>query len=350
MRLKKVGGDEMGKTEFGHLAGGQTVHAIEIGNADLTARILTYGATLADLRLTTENGPHSVILGFDTLEDYLAQTAYVGAIAGRCANRIAGGRFTLDGVDHQLSLNENGRTHLHGGVEGFSARLWDILEITPASVTLGLVSPHDDQGYPGEVQVKCRYSIEGRTLALELTAETDRPTLVNLAGHAYFNLDGSDTILDHRLTIPASAYTPVDGDLIPTGEIAPVAGTLFDFTSPRKIRSGDPDHPHIGYDHNFVLALTPATKPRPAARLEGSESGIVMELWTTEPGLQFYDGNFLPVPQLLRGGRQGERFGGLCLEPQRFPDAIHHANFPGAVLRPGETYRQVTQYVFSEGD
>ncbi|WP_420963667.1 aldose epimerase family protein [Brucella sp. IR073] len=339
----------MNRTEFGHLAGGQAVHAVDIGNADLQARILTYGATLADLRLTTANGPHSVILGFDTLEDYLAQTAYVGAIAGRCANRIAGGRFTLDGVDHQLSLNENGRTHLHGGVEGFSSRLWDIEEITPSSVTLTLVSPHDDQGYPGEVHVTCRYAIEGRTLTLELSAETDRPTLVNLAGHAYFNLDGSDTILDHRLTIMGNAYTPVDGDLIPTGEIAPVAGTIYDFTTPRPIRSGDPDHPHAGYDHNFVLAMQPAVTPRPAARLEGVASGIEMEIWTTEPGLQFYDGNFLPLPQALRGGREGRRHGGLCLEPQRFPDAIHHKHFPGAVLRPGEIYRQVTQYVFGEG-
>lgn len=337
----------MSKTEFGHLAGGQVVHAVEIGNANLRARILTYGATLADLTLATKDGPHSVILGFDTLEDYLAQTAYVGAIAGRCANRIAGGRFTLDGVEHQLSLNENGRTHLHGGTEGFSAKLWDIVEMSPSSVTLALVSPHDDEGYPGEVRAKCRYSIEGQTLTLELTAETDRPTLVNLAGHAYFNLDGSDTILDHRLTIPATAYTPVGDDLIPTGEIAPVRGTIFDFTAPRPVRSGDP---HAGYDHNFVLAMAPATTPRPAARLEGPQSGIAMEIWTTEPGLQFYDGNFLPVAQPLRGGRQDQRFGALCLEPQRFPNAIHHPHFPGAVLRPGETYRQVTQYVFSQED
>ncbi|RCS25187.1 galactose mutarotase [Phyllobacterium salinisoli] len=337
----------MKKTEYGHLAGGQTVHAIDIGGPELRARILTYGATLADLTLPTENGPHSVVLGFDRLEDYLAQTAYVGAIAGRCANRIAGGRFTLDGVDHQLSLNENGRTHLHGGVEGFSAKLWSIADAGPSSVTLTLVSPHDDEGYPGEVRTICRYSIEGMTLTLELIAETDRPTLVNLAGHAYFNLDGSDTILDHRLTIPAQAYTPVDNNLIPTGEIAPVAGTIFDFSTPRAIHSGNA---HTGYDHNFVLAMEPAATPRPAARLEGPQSGIEMEIWTTEPGLQFYDGNFLPVPQPLRGGRQGKRFGGLCLEPQRFPDAIHHPHFPGSVLRPGEIYRQVTQYGFSLGD
>jgi aldose 1-epimerase len=297
--------------------------------------------------MKTKDGPHSVILGFDTLEDYLAQTAYVGAIAGRCANRIAGGCFTLDGVDHQLSLNENGHTHLHGGVEGFSAKLWDIVDMSPASVTLALVSPHDDEGYPGEVRATCRYSIQGETLTLEFTAETDRSTLVSLAGHAYFNLDGSDTILDHTLTIPAKSYTPVDDDLIPTGEIAPVTGTIFDFTTPRKVRSGST---HTGYDHNFVLAIQPATEPRPAARLEGPQSGLAMEIWTTEPGLQFYDGNFLPVPQPLRGGRKGERFGGLCLEPQRFPDAIHHLHFPGAVLRAGETYRQVTQYVFSQGE
>ncbi|PRD41661.1 galactose-1-epimerase [Phyllobacterium phragmitis] len=337
----------MKKTDYGHLAGGQTVHAIDIGGPELSARILTYGATLADLTIQTGNDPHSVILGFDRLEDYLAQTAYVGAIAGRCANRIAGGRFTLDGVDHQLSLNENGRTHLHGGVEGFSRKLWSIADAGPSSVTLTLVSPHDDEGYPGEVRVICRYSIERMTLTLELTAETDRPTLVNPAGHAYFNLDGSDTILDHRLTIPANAYTPVDSDLIPSGEIADVAGTIFDFSTPRPIRSGNP---HAGYDHNFVLAMQPAAVPRPAARLEGPQSGLAMEIWATEPGLQFYDGNFLPLPQPLRGGRQGERFGGLCLEPQRFPDAIHHPHFPGSVLRPGEIYRQVTQYVFSRED
>lgn len=333
-------------SEFGRMDDGSPVEALTIAATGIEAKILTFGATLADLIVKTPDGPRSVILGFDDLRDYLDHGGYFGAIAGRCANRIAGGHFSLDGHEHQLDLNENGRTHLHGGSGGFFRRNWTIIDTSDSSVLLGLTSADGDQGYPGRVIVTCRYSVDGGNLRIALGARTDAPTLVNLAPHAYFNLDGSGSILDHRLRIAAEAYTPVDGRSIPTGEVLAVDETIFDFREMRPIRN-DGNGGHAAYDHNFVLAMQPAPEPWHAARLEGPLSGIRFDLWTTEPGLQFYDGAFLPVAQRLRGGIEPQRYGALCLEPQRFPDAIHHPHFPSAVLRPGEIYSQLTEYRFS---
>lgn len=333
-------------TEFGRMDDGSVVEAITIAADGIEAKILTFGATLADLVVATPDGPRSVILGFDALDGYLAHGGYFGAIAGRCANRIAGGRFSLDGQEYQLDLNEAGRTHLHGGSDGFFRRNWTIVDNNESSVLLGLTSPDGDQGYPGKVIVTCRYSVDAGRLSIALGARTDAPTLVNLAAHAYFNLDGSGSILDHRLKIAAEAYTPVDAASIPTGEVLAVDGSDFDFRDLRAIRNGS-DGDHRPYDHNFVLAMQAAPEPWHAARLEGPRSGIRLDLWTTEPGLQFYDGAFLPVAPPLRGGIAPLRHGALCLEPQRFPDAIHHPHFPSAVLRPDEVYSQVTEYRFS---
>ncbi len=319
---------------------------LEIRNGDMSASVLAYGATLADLVVPTRAGPRSIVLGFDSLEAYKRHGAFFGAIVGRCANRIAGGRFALGGRNYQLDLNEKGQTHLHGGAGGFFARMWRVERHDETSVLLSLVSSDGDQGYPGEVRASCKYTLGPDHLAIELRAETDRETLVNMAAHPYFNINGGGTALDHRLTIPAQAYTPVDGASIPTGEIRPVAGTAFDFRASRPIRN-EVSGSHSGYDHNFVLALTPFEKPHLAARLEGDRSGVAMEVWSTEPGLQFYDGGSLPVAELLRGSAASERFGAVCLEPQRFPDAVHHPGFAGAALRPGETYSQVTEYRFS---
>ncbi|MEO9338224.1 aldose epimerase family protein [Mesorhizobium sp. SB112] len=327
-------------------AANSRIESVEIRGGGLSAKILNYGATLADLIVETSGGPRSVVLGFDDPEAYRTHGAFFGAVAGRCANRIADGRFELDGEEHQLHLNEKGRTHLHGGGAGFWQKLWTIAERDKSSVLLTLVSPDGDQGYPGNLRVSCRYSIQAGKLVIGLTARTDKPTLVNLATHSYFNLDGSDTILDHMLTIPAHAYTPVNADIIPTGELAPVEGTAFDFRTARPVEKARSETARVDYDHNFALAMRPFAQPHLAARLEASR--LAMEIWSTEPGLQFYDGNFLPVSEPLRGGRKGQRFGGLCLEPQRFPDAIHHPEFPGSVLRPDETYAQTTEYRFLE--
>ncbi|MEJ6782442.1 aldose epimerase family protein [Aminobacter sp. Piv2-1] len=333
-------------SEFGWMPDGSVVEAISIAADGIAANILTFGATLADLVVATPDGPRSVVLGFDSLDGYLAHGAFFGAIAGRCANRIAGGRFTLDGVEHQLDLNEAGRSHLHGGADGFFRRNWTVVDASDNSVLLGLASPDGDQGYPGKVIATCRYSVDESRLRIALGARSDAPTLVNLATHAYFNLDGGGAILDHRLKIAAEAYTPVDSQNTPTGDVLAVDETPFDFRELRPVRNG-PDGAHAAYDHNFVLAMQPAPEPWHAARLEGQRSGIRLDLWTTEPGLQFYDGGFLPVAPPLRGGIEGVRHGGLCLEPQRFPDAANHPHFPSAVLRPGEIYSQVTEYRFS---
>ena len=333
-------------SEFGQMADGTVVQAIDIAAEGIEARILTFGATLADLVVATPDGPRSVILGFDDLDGYLNHGGYFGAIAGRCANRIAGGSFELDGQTFELDLNEAERTHLHGGSDGFFRRNWLVVDANDSSVLLALISQAGDQGYPGKVIATCRYSLDAGRLTIALGARADAPTLVNLAAHAYFNLDGGGSILDHRLKIAAEAYTSVDANNIPTGEVPAVDGTPFDFRELRPVRNGM-DEAHSPYDHNWVLAMQPAPEPWHAARLEGPLSGIRLDLWTTEPGLQLYDGAFLPVVPPLRGGIAPVRHGALCLEPQRFPDAIHHPHFPSAVLRPDEIYSQVTEYRFS---
>lgn len=323
------------------------LEAIRIGAGGLSAGVVRFGATLTELAVQGPEGPVNVVLGFNDLHSYRMHGAFFGAIVGRCANRIARGRARIGGRNLQLDLNENGRTHLHGGAGGFFARNWTVERQASDSVLLSLVSPDGDQGYPGEVRASCLYRIEPGRLVIELEARTDRETLVNLAAHPYFNLDGGGSVLAHRLRIAADAYTPVDADNIPTGEIDTVSASRFDFRKLRPIRRES--EPYEGYDHNFALAERPRAAPAFAARLEAARSGIAMEVWTTEPGLQFYDGGGLPVCETLRGAVAGERFGGLCLEPQRFPDAVNHPHFPGAMLKPGERYRQVTEYRFQVG-
>ena len=288
------------------------------------------------------------MLGFDDLDGYLHHSPYFGAVVGRFANRIGHARFTLDGTTYQLAVNENGRTQLHGGPGGFGRRNWRILARDAGSVTLGLASADGDQGYPGQLEATCRYAIEApSTLCVTLEATSDAPTVVNLAQHTYFNLDGSADILDHRVRIDADAYTPTDDDLIPTGEIRPVEGTPYDRRTLAPIRR-TVDGERFGYDINFVAATKRAAAPAPRARLEGPASGVALEVWSTEPGLQFYDGAKinLAVPGL--GGRRYVQNGGCCFEAQLFPDAPNHPNFPSATLRPGETYRQETRFAFSK--
>lgn len=332
---------------FGNCADGTPVELVQLTGEGLAAAFLTYGAVIQELSIETRNGSRCVVLGFERFQDYVDHSPYMGCIAGRFANRIRGGRFVLDGHEYQLSRNENGRTHLHGGHKGFGQRVWTLEGVTNDSVRLSLVAADGEEGYPGRVTTSCTYRLSGpMQLSIELEAATDAPTVINLAAHSYFNLAGGGDNREHRLAIDGDYYLPVDDDLIPTGEFQPVAGTPFDFRTLRRIGHGDPP---VGYDHNFVIARKPAHAPRRLARLEAPDASLGLEVWSTEPGLQFYDGSKIAVPVPGLAGRRYGPFSGLCLEPQRFPDSPNHRSFTDTVLRPGQTYRQVTEYRFSIG-
>lgn len=298
-----------------------------------TASVIGYGAAVRILGVPAPEGLRTVVLGHPDLAGYQHNPDYVGTTAGRYANRIGGGRFTLDGRSYQLGLNEKGRTHLHGGFRGFSHRPWRLVEADATSATFERISPDGEEGYPGTLTARCTYAlVPPATLRVTMTATTDAPTIVSLAHHSYFTLSPGRSVLDHHLAIHAGHYTPVDDDLIPTGDIAPVAGTPFDFRQARKMADG----PRL--DHNFVLdGATDADGLRPAATV--TANGLQLACHTTAPGLQVYDGRVLGAPF--------HEHAGFCLEPQFFPDAPNHPAFPSPVLRPGEVYRQVTEYRFS---
>ena len=325
---------------------GTSVDLITISAGGTQAKILALGASIVDLTVPVHGQTRSVVLGLAELSDYVEQGRHMGAVAGRCANRIADGKFQLDGKSYQLPLNERGVTHLHGGMMGFGRRVWTVDAVSDASVTLSILSADGDEGYPGAVRARCIYTIDtGGQLTIDLSAATDAPTLVNLATHSYFNLAGSDTILDHQLTIAADRYTPVDARLIPTGEILSVDGSGYDFRKACGIGEQRAKTPN-GFDHNFVVSMTPSTDPRFMARLAAPSGDLALEVWSTEPGVQFYDGQYLPDTDGFRG-RRGSKHAGCCLEPQRFPDGVNKPGFPNVVLRPGETYRQITEYRFT---
>jgi aldose 1-epimerase len=342
-------------TTFGKLEDRRAIREVVLRcPSGAKATIMEWGAVVRDLIVMGPNGAQRVVLGFPKLDDYINHSPHFGAIAGRYANRIRGGRFVLDGVAHQLPLNQAGKHSLHGGGQGFGKRPWAILHHDAASVTMALVSPDGDHGYPGELSVTCRYTLlDPGTLRVELTATSDAPTILNLCHHSYFNLDGSDDILDHELSVRANLITPVDADLIPDGSLVPVSGTPFDFRTPRPIRHANPDGTRHWYDHNFVLRrekwepkAANGLELAQAATLRSVKSGISMEVWTTEPCLQVYDGFKIdtPVP-----GLDGKRYGacaGICLEPQHAPDSPNLPHLPSTVLRPGELYRQRTEYRF----
>jgi aldose 1-epimerase len=321
----------------------------------MVARIGIAGARLLSLRVPgPDAAPVEVVLGFATPAEYLADDGYLGATIGRFANRIANGRFTLDGQDYQVPVN-NPPNALHGGPRGFDRALWQAPpEAGGRALTLTHLSPDGDQGFPGALRVSVRYALAGDgALSIGYEASTSRPTVLNLTNHSYFNLAGSGDILDHTLTIAAKHFTPVDQALIPTGELRPVAGTPFDFLAPRRIgaRIGEADAQLRiagGYDHNFVLdGAVDAMGLRLAARL--AVPGLTMEVLTTEPGLQFYSGNFLDGSRRGRDGKPLGHRAGLCLETQHFPDSPNHPAFPSTVLRPGEVFRSRTLYRFSGG-
>jgi aldose 1-epimerase len=324
---------------------GDDIHEVVIAAGVLTVTVITLGAVIRDVRLAGVD--HPLVLGFDRAEDYLLHSPHFGAVAGRSANRIGRGRFAIDGRPYQVSLNENGRHHLHGGFNGFGKRNWRLAANDAASVTLAILSPDGEEGYPGKVEATVRYSVEAPgTIRMEAAAVTDAPTLVNLAQHSYFNLDDSPDILNHRAQIYADSYTPTDADNIPTGEVLSVAGSDFDFRTLRPIRQMR-DGGRVVYDKNFVVDRRKSAVPRPHARLVSPKNGVSLVIASTEPGVQFYDGVSMNVPVPGLGGRRYGVDGGCCFEPQFFPDAPNHPGFPSSVLRPGEAYRQTTTFAFS---
>lgn len=329
----------MEREVFGHMPDGTTVERVTLRGGGLTARILNYGTVLQDLRLDGHAPP--LVLGFERFADYLAHSRYFGATAGRCANRIAGAAFALDGQDYRVDPNFLGKHHLHGGSLSIGKRAWMFDTVTETSASLAIRLEDGEMGYPGGMDIVVHYAVfaEG-VLDIRMTAQTDKATLCNLAHHSYFNLDGRADILGHRLRVDADHYLPVDQELIPTGDVAPVEGTPFD------LRAGPVLQQVCGavrLDHNFCVAR--ARGPlREIAVL--SAGGLSMTVNSTEPGLQVYDAAPLNVPVPGLDGRMMQAHAGIALEPQVWPDAIHHPAWPQAVLRPGERYQQQTQFVF----
>ncbi|WP_370081605.1 aldose epimerase family protein [Streptacidiphilus sp. MAP12-16] len=349
------------RTAFAKAPDGSAVDRWTLDNGrGVLAEVLTYGATLHSLQVPDPKGPvDSVVLTLPTLADYAQRSPYFGAVIGRYANRIDRGRFSLDGHSHRLPVNDRGHT-LHGGPQGFHHRVWRA-QPEPAgrngavSLGLSLTSRHGDMGFPGTLVVSVTYTLDRHgNLRLHYTARTDRPTVVNLTHHAYFNLAGAGAgdILGHTLALDADAYLPVTADAIPHGTATPTAGTPFDFAEPRAIGTRmTEDDPQVraagGYDHCWVLTEPPTESLlRRAARLADPGSGRRMEVWTTEPGIQVYTGNALDGTLRSPAGKPYERHGAICLETQHFPDSPNRPDFPSTVLRPGATFRSATEFRF----
>ncbi len=331
---------------FGSVEGEDVLQITLTGPDGVEMRVLTWGAVVRDLLVPSAGGLQRVVLGLNSIGDYIAHSPYFGAIVGRYANRIGQARFSLNGETYRLNANE-GRNQLHGGAMGFGTRLWSLIDHKPASVTLGLVSDDGDMGYPGRLIATCTYELlASATVRIALEAVSDRPTPVNLTMHGYFNLDGSPDISSHHLMIAGDYVTPTHADLIPTGEIEGVMDTDYDFTSLRPIGAAELMQKRISYDINYVLR-GPYGTLRHAATLKSFRNGMAMELWTTEPGLQFYDGHLIDMPVPGLDGVPYGRHAGLCLEPQRFPDGPNNAHFPPSILEPGQVSRQVSELRFS---
>ncbi len=339
---------------------GQAVERYILSNGQgLEVAILTYGGIMQSVRCRDRAGvAANVVLGYASLDKYLAASPYFGAIVGRYANRIGGGRFTLDGKTYQLATN-NGPNALHGGLKGFDKHVWDAEAFDQgdtAGVRLSRVSPDGEEGYPGRLDVQVTYSLSGNALRLDYQAKTDRPTILNLTNHSYFNLagEGSGSIEDHELWLAASRYTPSDPAQIPTGAIEPVAGTPLDFTQQQRIGARlRSDHPQLviarGYDHNFVLDRPTADDASliPAATVIEPKSGRRLDVATTQPGVQFYSGNSLDGRLVGASGTTYRQGDGLALETQHFPDSPNKPEFPSTVLRPSETFTATTVFTFS---
>ena len=343
------------KELFGTLQNGENIYSYTLTNKNgMSATIINYGATVVKLKVPDKNSKiEDVILGYDSLSSYVKGASFFGGIVGRYGNRIAKGKFTLDGKEYQLPIN-NGVNSLHGGTIGFNKRVWEAKEISGPALQLTYVSPDGEEGYPGTLILTVTYSLtDNNGLKIDYIATTDKPTILNPTNHCYFNLTGdpNNTILNHVLMINADKFTPVDSTLIPTGQLEDVANTPLDFTKPKEIgkRIND-DFQQLkfagGYDHNWVLNNYNGSV-REAATLYDSTSGILLKVLTDQPGIQFYSGNFLNGKDRGKDGIYYKFRSGLCLECQHFPDSPNEKNFPSVVLKPGETYTQTTVYEFS---
>ncbi|MCJ7779108.1 MAG: galactose mutarotase [Sedimentisphaerales bacterium] len=351
--VKEITEMSVAKESFGQTPDGQSVILYTLKNPNgFTAKIMNYGATLVSLEAPDKNGKFAdVTLGFDKLDGYLKDHPYFGVIVGRYANRIGKAKFSLDGVEYKLAAN-NGANHLHGGIKGFDKVVWETEDVKAkgdtAMVKLTYISKDGEEGYPGTLTSRVTYALtKDNELKINYEAETDKTTIVNLTNHAYWNLagQGSGDILGHELMLKADKYTPVDEGLIPTGEIKSVKDSPMDFTKPETIGSRIDKVPG-GYDHNFVLN-SDGGKLALAARVYEPTSGRIMEIYTTEPGIQFYTGNFLDGSITGKAGKVYKKNYGFCLETQHFPDSPNKPSFPSVVLKPGEKYTTMTVHKFS---
>ncbi|MFF5478082.1 aldose epimerase family protein [Streptomyces sp. NPDC012935] len=353
-----TGGRTPVKSLFGKLADGTKVHSWSLANGGTRMKVLSYGGVVQSLEIPDRRGRlANVSLGFDNIEDYAAKSPYFGALIGRYGNRIGKGRFTLDGKAYQVNVND-GENSLHGGAQGFDKRVWDVEPFTKGSdvgLHLYYTSVDGEMGYPGTLKVKVTYTLtKYGDWRIDYAATTDKATVVNLTSHVYWNLagEGSGTIENHQLKIDASRYTPVDSGLIPTGQLAPVGGTPFDFRRTKAIGEDLREaHQQLlygkGIDHNWVLDKGISPRPEWIATLKDPSSGRTLRMATTEPGLQFYSGNFLDGTLVGTSGRTYRQGDALCLETQHFPDSPNKPSFPSTVLRPGQTYRSTTVHSFS---
>lgn len=350
--------DGLDPAAFGDTIDGKPANLYVLKNSrGACAAITNYGGRIVSLVVPDKSGkPTDVVVGFKTVQDYVqAAEPYFGALIGRVGNRIAKGKFSLDGKVYSLFAN-NGPNTLHGGKKGYQAVVWDVTASNDTTLQLSYLSKDGEEGFPGNLQVTVTYTLTAASeLKIDYQASTDKKTVVNLTSHAFFNLngEGSGTINNHLLQIPADRYTPVDATLIPTGQLEPVEGTPFDFRQPTAIGkrldtiSNQQLKNGSGYDHNFVLNESDPNNMHLAAEATGDQSGIVMKVFTTEPGLQFYGGNFMQGKHTFKSGAKDDFRTAFCLETQHFPDAPNQKNFPSIVLEPGKTYRTATVYAFS---
>jgi aldose 1-epimerase len=351
------------RATFGTMPDGRAVEAVTLTNdKGMSATVIAYGAALQSVILPDRAGQKAdVLLGYDNLQQYLDKGQYFGGTVGRFANRIAAGQFTLDGKRYQVPVND-GKNALHGGTQGFDKVLWQIVAVKDgpaASVTLRYVSHDGDQGYPGTMTVDATYSLDNDDrLTIEYVAKTDRPTIANISNHSYWNLSGEGSpggAMGHRVMIPAQTYLPTDAGSIPTGAFTPVAGTVFDFRTPHVVgdRVREASDQQIafarGYDHNWVIGKAVTADQHLMARVEDPVSGRGFELWSNQPGLQFYSGNFFDATTHGKSKRTYRMGDAIVMEPQIFPDAPNQKGFPDARLMPGQTYRNVMTYRFTTG-
>ncbi len=344
------------KSDFGKTPDGTAVSLYTLTNSKgMEARIITYGGAIVSLKTPDRKGAMGdVVLGYDNLAGYMGGKAFFGALVGRYANRLAKGQFTIDDKTFQVPVND-GVNALHGGIRGFDKHVWSARQLPGGALELTYISKDGEEGYPGTLMATVTYTLtDDNRLRIHYAATTDKPTVLNLTNHSYFNLKGDGDILGHLVTLNADRYTPVDAGLIPTGELRDVQGTPFDFRKPRTPgeRIGQTDEQlklGKGYDHNWVLNRTgvAAGALSLAARVEEPSSGRVMEVYTNQPGVQFYTGNFLDGTEKGKGGKVYNLRGAFCFETQHYPDSPNHPTFPSALLRPGQKFDTTTEFRFS---